>query len=141
MMSRTPAQTRSVIFHEDPDTWYDSEEHITALSLKYPGTIFSLDCEGEDASRHIIFFRDSRHLLKEYRPRSSMRTSSEPGPGRPRCPPPGEPLRRPRPHPYGRMLMSHLMADTPEELERARTALRLPRSALHNAASPASTWT
>lgn len=38
--------------------------------------------------------------------------------------------------PYGRMRMSHLMADTPEELERARVALGLPRSAKHNAGLP-----
>ena len=35
--------------------------------------------------------------------------------------------------PFRRMKISHLMADTPEELEQARTALGLPESALHNA--------
>ena len=38
--------------------------------------------------------------------------------------------------PYGRMLMSHLMADTPDELEYARIALGVPPSALHNAGQP-----
>ena len=35
--------------------------------------------------------------------------------------------------PYGRMLLSHMAADTPEELERARIQLGLPISAVHNA--------
>ena len=35
--------------------------------------------------------------------------------------------------PYGRMLLSHMAADTPEELQRARIQLGLPLSAVHNA--------
>ena len=37
---------------------------------------------------------------------------------------------------YGRMLLSHMMADTSEELERARQALAIPPAAIHHPASP-----
>lgn len=37
---------------------------------------------------------------------------------------------------YGRMLMSHMMADTPEELEAARLALGIPPTAIHHPGSP-----
>ena len=37
---------------------------------------------------------------------------------------------------YGRMLLSHMMADTPEELEQARRALGIPTAAIHHPGSP-----
>ena len=48
--------------------WYDAENHIAALSTKWPDTLFTLDCNGHDGDRWMSFIRNGQLLTKFYEP-------------------------------------------------------------------------
>ena len=44
--------------------WYESEQHITALSKRWPETIFTLEELGEDGNHTVTYFENGRSLMK-----------------------------------------------------------------------------
>lgn len=66
LMDEPEDDVRRILNEHEPAKWYDSEEHLIILSREWPGTLFSLDCEGEDGERYITFFRNGKSQTKEY---------------------------------------------------------------------------
>lgn len=65
-MELSPDNARELVFDQEPTTWYDSHQHMLAVSRKWPNTIFSLDCQSDDRDHSVTFYRGSRSLNKEY---------------------------------------------------------------------------
>ena len=48
--------------------WYDAENHIAALSTRWPDTLFTIDCNDHDGDRWMSFIRNGQLLTKFYEP-------------------------------------------------------------------------
>ena len=57
---------REIAFEQSPAKWYDADDHIAKLSRKWSGTVFTLDCEGENGDRSFTFFKDGHHYTQMY---------------------------------------------------------------------------
>ena len=66
IMKTTSEETARIALNGESDKWYDSNENVAALSKLWPETLFSLDCCGEDAQKYVVFFRNGRHLTRDY---------------------------------------------------------------------------
>ncbi len=51
-------EVENMIDGSESAKWYDSDQHASRLSLMWPGTLFTMECLGEDSERSISFYRD-----------------------------------------------------------------------------------
>lgn len=46
--------------------WYDSDDHMTAISQKWPQALFTMECHGEGGEAYVTFYRNGRSLQKDF---------------------------------------------------------------------------
>ena len=49
---------RTAINGDESVKWYDSDQHIAQVSQRWPSTVFSLQCTGEDGEGWVTFFQN-----------------------------------------------------------------------------------
>lgn len=63
-MDASVSEAMSTAFYGEPARWYEATQHLTKLSQEYPGTVFRLECVGEDDDRWTQFFQDGMSYTK-----------------------------------------------------------------------------
>ena len=61
-------EVREAADGSEPTKWCDAENHIAALSTKWPDTLFTIDCNAHDGERWMSFIRNGQLLTKFYEP-------------------------------------------------------------------------
>lgn len=67
LMDRSTDEVTSAMNGESA-TWYDSDQHLTAVSLRWPGTLFTMECHTEDGQSYVTYCRKGRSLQKDILP-------------------------------------------------------------------------
>ena len=53
-----------VISGNEAAKWYDSDYHVALLSKRWPDTVFTMTCLGDDGNTWVTFFKNGRHLTE-----------------------------------------------------------------------------
>lgn len=67
LMGRSTDEVTSAINGESA-TWYESEEHLNAVSKHWPGTLFTMECYTEDGQSYVTYCPNGRALQKDILP-------------------------------------------------------------------------
>ena len=66
-MLELPAdEATDIILHGHTAKWYDSDDHVSSVSTRWPTVLFTMTCHGEDGEHYVTFFRNGRALTKDY---------------------------------------------------------------------------
>ena len=67
LMERSVDEVTSAMNGEST-TWYDSQEHLSAMSALWPATLFTMETHNEDGQSYVTYTREGRSLQKDILP-------------------------------------------------------------------------
>ena len=59
-MGTTPDHAEDIMIGSVREDWRSREEHLREVSQNRPGTLITVDCEGEDGLRWVEYYRDGK---------------------------------------------------------------------------------